>query len=145
MSAIFAVNVLNNLFATLMLEVHINIGRFSPCAADEARKQGMAAGRINFSNAQAVAHGRVGGRASALAQNPLTARVTDDVMQSQKVGLVLKVCNQAEFLFQARAQAVANPFGVALLRATLGFLSQILNATETGRDNLDRVLVLDFT
>ena len=58
---VFAVDILNDLFAPLMLEVDIDIGRLVALAADEALKQNIAAARIDLGDAQAVANHRVGG------------------------------------------------------------------------------------
>src|SRR5690606_41747712 len=68
-TTVFFINVLDDFFATLVLEVDVNVRRFFARLTDKARKQGIAVFRVDFGDAQAIAHGGIGGRAPALAQD----------------------------------------------------------------------------
>src|SRR3546814_17536782 len=71
---VFVVDVLNDLFAALMFEIHVDVGRLAALFADEKLEKTVAAGWIHFRDAKAVADGRVGGRDSTLAKDELTTR-----------------------------------------------------------------------
>ena len=72
-----------------MLEIHINIGWFSTILGDEAFEQQLHASRVDLGDAQAVAHGRVGSRPAALAQDAFAAGEGDYILNSEEVVLVL--------------------------------------------------------
>src|SRR3546814_9973372 len=67
--AVLLVDVLNDFFAALVFEVHVDIGRFLASLADEAGEQGVAVFRIDFGDAQAITDGGVGRRDTPLAKN----------------------------------------------------------------------------
>ena len=73
-------------FASLVLEVDIDVGRFVPLAADESFKEHLDAIGIDAGDAQAKAHGRVGGSAAALAKNNTSCRCT-------KRKYILNICS----------------------------------------------------
>ena len=87
--AVTPVDVLDNLFPPFMLEIHINIGWLSAILGDEAFEQQLHASRVDLGDAQAVAHGRVGSRPAALAQNAFAAGEGDNILDSEEVVLVL--------------------------------------------------------
>src|SRR5262249_2458217 len=66
-AAVFLVDVLDDLFASLVLEIDIDIGRFVARGADKALEQDIDASRIDRGDAEAIADDRIGGRASPLA------------------------------------------------------------------------------
>jgi hypothetical protein len=88
---VFSISVLNYLFAPLMLEVDIDVGRLTAFFADEALKEHVAASGVHLRDAKAVAHGGVGRRASALTEDVLTASKAHDIVHSEKVRLVFQV------------------------------------------------------
>ena len=60
LAAVGFVDVLQHLFATLMLEIDIDIGGLLPLPADKPLEEQRGAGRIDRGDPQAVADGRVG-------------------------------------------------------------------------------------
>ena len=69
-AAIFAVKILNHLFAALVLEIDVDVGRLVSLAADEPLEEHVHPLRIDGRDAQAVTHGRIGRRTASLAENP---------------------------------------------------------------------------
>src|SRR3546814_914836 len=65
---LFAVHVLCHLLAPLMFEIDVDVRRLVARGAEEALEQQVVMGRIDGGDAEAVAHGGIGGRAAALAQ-----------------------------------------------------------------------------
>lgn len=73
-------NVLDDLLATLMFEIDVDIGRFVAFPGDEAFEQGLHPVRIDLGDAQAIAHRGIGRRTTALTQDLPAARKPDDVL-----------------------------------------------------------------
>ena len=59
-TAIAAIDILDDLFAALMLEIHINIGRFAALLRDEPLEQQIDLRRVHRRDAKAVADRRIG-------------------------------------------------------------------------------------
>src|SRR5690606_30005458 len=76
---VFFVEVLNDLLATLELEVDVDVGRFVALSADEALEEHAGTRGIDLGDAQAIADRRVRGRSATLAQDAAAAREADDV------------------------------------------------------------------
>ena len=79
-AAVTLVDVLNDFFPALVLEIHIDVGRFVAFLRDETFEQQMHARRVDFGDVQAVANRRVGRRPAALAKNALAAGELNDVL-----------------------------------------------------------------
>ena len=69
-AAVLVVDVLDHFLAALVFEVHVDVGRLVAFLADEALEQRVAAYRVDLGDAQAIADGRVGGRAAAWHRMP---------------------------------------------------------------------------
>ena len=70
-AAVFAVDILNDLLAPLVLEIDVDVGRLAPLRRDEALEQQVGAVGIDLGDAEAEADRGIGGRAAALAQDAL--------------------------------------------------------------------------
>ena len=90
-----SIDVLDDLLAPLVLEIDVDVGRLVALLADEALEQHVAARGIDFGDAQAIAHRRVGRRPAALAQDVLAAREAHDVVDRQEVRLVPQLARSA--------------------------------------------------
>ncbi len=141
MAAIFVVNILHHLFAPLMLEIDVDVGRLVALFRDEALEQQRAAGRIDFGNAQAVTHRGIGGRAAPLAQNALAARKAHHVMHRQKIGFISQFRNQLQFSFQLLLHVGRNAEREARHRTFISQAPQIGRHGLIGRHDFFRVLV----
>jgi hypothetical protein len=96
----FAVDVLDDLLAPLVLEIDVDVGRLVALGADEAAEQQRRAPRVDLGDAEPVAHQRVGRAAAALAQDALRARPVHDVGNGDEVRLVLQAFDQRQFLVE---------------------------------------------
>ena len=56
LTPVFGINILNHLFASLMLKININVGRFITLATDKSLKQQMRMDRIHLGHPQAITH-----------------------------------------------------------------------------------------
>ena len=111
--AILFIDVLDDFFAPLVLEVHINVGRLAALAADKALKQQFAFSRVDGRHAQAKTHGRIGRRAAPLTQNVLLPGKTHDVMHRDEEHLIFQLLNQAEFMVKLGLDFCGDTAGVA--------------------------------
>src|SRR5205807_3490093 len=68
-AAVFGVQVLDDLFPPLVLEVDVDVGRLVAGGADEPLEQQVDPGRVDRGDAKAIAHRGIGGRPASLAQN----------------------------------------------------------------------------
>src|SRR5579863_3351062 len=80
LAAVFLIDVLDDLLATLVLEIDIDVGRLVASGADEALEKDVDARRIDRRDAEAIADGRVGGRAASLAQDAALAGKAHEVV-----------------------------------------------------------------
>jgi hypothetical protein len=119
-ASIFAIDVLDDLFAALMLEVDVDVGRFISFARDEALEENAHARRIDLRDAQAVAHGGVRSRATALAQDAVVACEVDQVGHREKVGLVAQFLDQCELVLDLHAYRIGHTLRVAQRQAPVG-------------------------
>ena len=87
MPAVLAVDVLDDLLAPLVLEVHVDVGRLVALLRDEALEQQRHARRIHLGDAEAEADGGIGRGAAPLAQDAARAREPHDVVHGQEVRL----------------------------------------------------------
>ena len=95
-----------------MLEIDVNIRWFAALARDEALEKEIRTCRVDFGDAEAVTHRRVGCRAASLAQDVALAGKIDEVVDGQKIGLVSKFTDQREFVFDALAHLCGYAAGV---------------------------------
>jgi hypothetical protein len=68
-AAVLCIEVLDHLFAALVLEVDVDVWGLVALLGDEALEQHGSAVRVHLGHAQAVADRAVGSRAAALAQD----------------------------------------------------------------------------
>src|SRR5690606_21187266 len=104
----------------LVLKVHVDVRRFVALAGQEAFEQQVGSGRVDFGDAQGKAHRRVGGRATALAEDALPPGKADDVVHSEKVAFVFQLADQGQFLVELGAQLTGDALGPAPGNAFLG-------------------------
>ena len=114
-AAVFAVNVLNDLFAPLVLEIDVDIRRLVALLGNEPLEQHGHARGIHFRDLQAVADDGIGGRAAALAEDVLRAGVLNDIVHGEKKGLELELRDQAQLVLDTLAHG-----GRRALRPALG-------------------------
>jgi hypothetical protein len=92
------VDVLDHLLAPLVLEIHIDIRRFVALLRDEALEQHLHAGRVHGGDAEAVAHGGIGGRAAPLAEDAPRAGEAHDVVHGEEVGGVVHLADDGQLM-----------------------------------------------
>ena len=73
LAAVFAVDILDDFLAPLVLEIDVDVGRLAPLRRDEALEQKIGAVGIDLGDAEAEADGGIGRRAAALAEDFLAS------------------------------------------------------------------------
>ena len=140
-AAVLAIDVLDDLFAPLVFEIDVDVGRLVALARDEALHEQLAARRIHLGDAQRVTHHRVRGRTAALAEDVEAARLAHDVVHREEIGLVGEVADERELVVDLRAHLLRNARRPALARAGFRELAQMRGRGFTGRHQLARIFV----
>ncbi len=146
LGAVLAVDVLDDLFAPVVFEVHVDVRRLLAHLADEALEQQLRLLRIDGRDAQEVAHRRVGRRAAPLAQDALAARKAHDVVHREEVHLVAQVGDQVQLLLHLLFQ-LWRQVGLVRIAAAHTFPGepgQRLLRGHAGQHRLQRVAVADL-
>ena len=119
-AAIPLVNVLDHLFAPLMLEIHIDIGGLVAGFRDETLEHHGADFWRNGGDAKAVADHRIGGRPAPLAQDIARPGKGHDIMHRQEIGIISKLGDQGQFMLQKRAHLLGRPRRIAPFQPLMG-------------------------
>ena len=101
-AAVFPVDILHHVFASLVLEIDIDVRRLVALLADEALEQHLHARRVDFGDVERVANSRIGRRSASLAQDVFRARERDDVLHRQEIGLVPEFGNERQLVLDER-------------------------------------------
>ncbi len=125
LAAIFPIDILDNLLAPLMLEIHVDIGRLVSLGRDETLEQEIEARRIDLGDPQTKADGGIGGRAAALTQDACAAGEADDVVDGQEIGRVAELLDQSELVAQRRLDLGRDAIRIAAGSALPGQLGQM--------------------
>ncbi|MDR8761997.1 hypothetical protein FEP90_03694 [Burkholderia multivorans] len=141
---VLLIDVLHNLLAPLVLEIHVDVRWLAALFRDETLEQHVPACGIHFRDAEAVADCRVRGRAPSLTQDVLAACKADDVVHRQKVWLVLQLGNQVQLVFDLLLHLERHTVGKAPLRTDPRFLLQIRARRQARRHDLVRIFVFQL-
>ena len=140
-ATVLFVEILEHLFAAFMLEVDVDVRGFVAFAADESLEQQVDTVRIDRSDAQAVADGRVRGGTASLAENAPRAGEPDEVPDSEEVRLVAQIGDQCQFMFEELPHFVGKSLRIAPRGTVPGELLQIREGGEAIGGEFFRVLV----
>ena len=83
------IDILDDVFALLVLEIDIDIRRFVARIRNEALEEQVGAGGIDFGDAERIADSGVGRRAAPLMQNSFLAGEADNVLHGEEEGRVV--------------------------------------------------------
>ncbi|SAL07505.1 hypothetical protein AWB81_08129 [Caballeronia arationis] len=127
-----------------MLEIDVDIGRFTALLADESLEQHVATRGIHFCHAQAVTHGGIGRRSASLTQNVLAAGEPHDVVDRQEIRLVREIADQLQFVFDLFLHRVRNAIRKPPMRTDIRFLTQIRLVRKAYWNKLVGILIPEF-
>ena len=113
LAPIVIVDILDHLFAPLVLEVDVDVGRLVALGRNEALEQKIETLRIDLGDPEAIADSGIGRRAAALAEDSLRAREAHDVVHGEEVRRVIERGDQLEFVRQRFPRALRNALGIA--------------------------------
>ena len=111
LAPVLGVNVLDHFLAPLVLEIDVDVGRLVALARNKTLEQHAHARRIDFGDAERIAHRRIRGGTTALAKNVPLAREADDVVHGEKVRLVAEFGDQFEFVLDQGWTLCGTPAG----------------------------------
>ena len=97
-------DVLDDLAATCVLEVHVDVGHRHAIGVEEPLERQLVADRVDGRDAEGVRDDRARARASARRRDPLLAREPDEVGDDEEVARVAHRGDDAELVVQARLQ-----------------------------------------
>src|SRR5882757_3243318 len=144
LAAVFPVNVLNDLFAPLVFEIHIDVRWLVALLRDETLEQHGHARRIHLGYFQAVTNNGIGGRAPPLAEYFLRAGILHDVVHGEKERLELEFGDQTQFMLDALAHGGGYARRPALRTAFFGQRTQMTGGSLARGYDLLRIFVSQF-
>ncbi len=140
-AAVFLVNVLDDFLAPLMFEIDVDVGRLAPRRRDETREEKIVLRRIDSGDSQHIANGGIGRRATPLAEDFLLARIGDDFVNGEKIGRVIELFDQRQFLGDEVAHLFRRALRVASRQSAAGQLLQPFLRRPAGRSRLVGIFV----
>ena len=135
------VDVLDDLLATLVLEVDVDVGRLVALAAHEALEQDIDAVGIDGGHAEREADRAVRRGAAPLAEDPARPRERHDLVHRQEVRRVAEVGDDRELVLELTRHLLRNPARIALARPAPGQVAQVLHRGHSRGNDLVRILV----
>ena len=97
-TAVFFVDVLDDLFALVRLDVHVDVGRPVARRRQEALEQQLVGHRIHRGDAEGVTDRGIGRRSPALTQDVVLTAEPGDVVHHQEVARKLQLRNDFQFM-----------------------------------------------
>ena len=143
MTAVLGVDVLDDFFATLVLEIDIDVGRFVALATDEALEEHVHAIGINRRDTESETDRTVGGRASTLTENATRTREGHDLMHGQKVRRVAKIIDDRELVLELLRHFGRHSARIPLACAFPHQRAQVLHGTHALRNDLIGIFVTE--
>ena len=113
LAPIVIIDILDHLFAPLVLEVDVDVGRLVALGRDETLEQKIEMRRIDLSDAKAITDRGIGRRAAALTEDSLRAREAHDVVHGEEVRRVIERGDQLKFVCQRFSRALRNAVRIA--------------------------------
>jgi len=105
--AVTVVDILNSFFALVAAgKIEVDIGPIGALFGEEAFEEKLHANGIDGSDAEGIANGAVGGRATALDEDAVLAAKADDVPDNEEIAGEVKLFDEMQFFFD-----LLNSFG----------------------------------
>ena len=117
-AAVFVVDVLDDLFALVGFDVHVDVGRPVAGGRQEPLEQQLVGHRIDGGDTQGITDRGVGRRSPALTQDVVVPTEPGDVVHHQEIARKIQLCNDFQLVFDLRVRS-RRPLGgpVAVARA----------------------------
>ncbi len=125
-TAVFFVDVLDHLFAALVLEIDVDVGRLVARGRDETLEQqaDVFGVGIDFGDAKAEADRGIGRRAAALAEDVFGAGKFDDLIDGQEIRGIFDLGDELELMRQSLHDRSRHAIGIPPLGAFIGEMSE---------------------
>ena len=118
------VDVLDDFFTAIVLDVEIDVRRLRTFDAQKAFEQEIHPHGIDGRDAQAETHSAVGGATTALTQDLLLTAVLDDLVHRQEVASVVELADDLKLAFKLCVNVSRHLALVTCARALQGEFSQ---------------------
>ena len=117
-TAVFVVDVLDDFFALVGLDVHVDVGRAVAGGRQEALEQQLVGHRIDGGDAEGITDRGVGRRSPALTQDVVLPAEPGDIVHHQEIARKAQLCNDFQLMLDLGVRA-RRAFGrsVAVARA----------------------------
>ena len=115
--SVLGIKILQHFLATLMFEIHINIGCLVPLPTDKPFEQHVSTVGINSSNPQTVTNSRICRRAATLAKNATIASKLYQIPNCQKIRFILEFRDQLQFMLNKLSHLGRYPDWIPCLRS----------------------------
>ena len=143
-AAVALVDVLDHFLAPLVLEVHVDVRRLVALLGHEALEQQMHLGGVQFGDAEAEAHCRVGGGAAPLAEDVAALGEAHDVLHGEEEVFVAELGDELELLVEGLGRRRGNARWPASPGAGQGELAQMFGWRQAGGHQFAGVVVAQF-
>ena len=132
-ASVAIVHVLQHALAIAVCEVDVDIWRFCAPFAQKPLEQQLHANGIDGGDTEAVAHGGVGGGATALAENAFTSREAHDVPHNEKKSGEIEFADHRQFVRELRVVLGRARRMPAFVRAMFHQTREVLLRADAGR------------
>jgi hypothetical protein len=127
-----------------VLEIDVDVGGFLALLADETLEEHFVLVGVDGGDAEAVADGRVGGGAAALAEDILRAGEFHEVVHGEKEGVVVELLDEVELVVEPAADFFGDAAGVLLAGVLPGEAAEIGHRRFARRGELFGVFVAEL-
>ena len=127
MASVLSVDVLNDLLATLVLEIDIDVRGFIPLPTHKTLEEHIDSVRIDGRHSEREADGTVGRSTTSLTENASTAREGDNVVHREKVWRVTQVINDGELVLKLTCNFRWNTARIAFPRTFPDKFAQVVH------------------
>jgi len=144
LAPIVIIDILDHLFAPLVLEVDVDVRWLVAFGRDEALEQKIEIRGIDLSDPKAIADGGIGRGAAALTEDSLRTREAHDVVHGEEVGRVIERGDQRELVLERFARAPRNAVRITRFCACLSESLERLLGRCMALAQLFRIAMLEF-
>ena len=135
---------MNDFLAALVLEIHVDIGRLIPLPGNEPLHEHFHARGIDFGDTQAETDSRIGRRAASLAEDAPAAGKPDDIVNGQEIGLVAKLADELQFVFDEPLNLGRRSVRPTPAHALFGEIAQMTGGRRPLRNQFMGIFIAQF-
>lgn len=97
-TAVFVINILDDLFAAFVFEIDVDVWRFITGGRNKSFEEKIEFRGIDGRDAKDIADSGIGGGSPTLAKNALLSCIADDIINSEKISRIIHLFNKGELM-----------------------------------------------